>query len=204
MRLCLWCEGRGGGGFFLEGCEACGTTRSTEPCAAAQGITSASASTHRNEVGRRMRARYRGDRRAQSSSARLRTTPVADATTLLRVGIWVLDTETKGTGAHRVPLEKVVRRPADRRTDEPIFVPPKRPERVPEPPAPRPPARFKVTDLLTRRTLAEDTGARATVDVLKGVRSSVDVQVSRWDDEAERWRPLTLAQQRALWRLRDR
>jgi hypothetical protein len=31
---------------------------------------------------------------------------------------WVLDTETKGTGANVVPLEKVVRPPAERETPE--------------------------------------------------------------------------------------
>ena len=30
--------------------------------------------------------------------------------------VWVLDTETKGTGAHVVPLEKVVRPPHERET----------------------------------------------------------------------------------------
>ena len=118
--------------------------------------------------------------------------------------IWVLDTETKGTGAHMVPLEKVLRKPEDRRDDGPAFTPPKRRERAPEAPAPRPPARFKVTDVMTRRTLAEDAGVRAAVDALKGVRSVVDVDISRWDHEAGRWRPLTLAQRRKLWRLRDR
>src|SRR3954449_10726595 len=49
--------------------------------------------------------------------------------------IWVLDTETKGTGAHMVPLEKVLRRPEERES-EPIFVPPKREPRAPEPAAP--------------------------------------------------------------------
>jgi hypothetical protein len=118
--------------------------------------------------------------------------------------IWVLDTETKGTGAHMVPLEKVLRRPEDRRDDGPTFEPPKRRRREPEPAAPRPPARFRVVDVLSRQTLAEDAGARATVDALKGVRSVVDVTISRWDHEAERWRPLTRGQQRALWKLRDR
>src|SRR4051794_10902057 len=122
-----------------------------------------------------------------------------------RVGtIWVLDHETKGTGAHMVPLEKVLRRPEERREDEPIFVPPARPERTPAPPAPKPPARFKVTDVMTRQTLAEDADARTTVDTLKDVRKLVDVSIARWDYEAERWRLLTLGQQRALWRLRDR
>ena len=118
--------------------------------------------------------------------------------------IWVLDTETKGTGATMVPLEKVLKRPEDRRTGEPIFVPPKRPERKPEPPAPRPPARFKVTHVLTRQTLAEDADARTAVAALQGVDRVVDVDIWRWDHDDERWRPLTLGQRRALWRLRDR
>lgn len=118
--------------------------------------------------------------------------------------IWVLDHETKGTGAHMVPLEKVLRRPEDRRDDGPVFTPPKRRERAPEPPAPKPPSRFQVTDVMTRQTLAEDADARGTVDALKDVRSLVDVSISRWDHEAERWKLLTLGQQRALWRLRDR
>jgi hypothetical protein len=119
------------------------------------------------------------------------------------MGIWVLDHETKGTGAHMVPLEKVLRRTDVPSKPEPEFVLNKPRPREPEP-APKQPARFKVVDVLSRQTLAEDADARATVDVLKGQRSVVDVRVSRWDHETERWRPLTLAQQRALWRLRDR
>jgi len=118
--------------------------------------------------------------------------------------VWVLDTETKGTGANMVPLEKVLERPDARREREPIFVPPKRGERPVEAPAPKPPPRFKVVDVLTRQALAEDADGRATVDVLKGVRSVVDVRISRWDHDAERWRPLSLAEQRAIWHLRDR
>src|SRR4051812_30410159 len=117
--------------------------------------------------------------------------------------IWVLDTETKGTGAHMVPLEKVVKRPEDRaREAEPIFVPPKREPRAPEPPKPTPPPRFKVVDVMSGQTLAEDADGRATVEALRPLRSAVDVRISRWDHEAEAWRPLTVGQRRALWRLR--
>src|SRR5215213_7344900 len=56
--------------------------------------------------------------------------------------VWVLDTETKGTGANVVPLEKVVRSPEDRAD------PPKAPAKTPrrarssaERPAAAPPAR---------------------------------------------------------------
>jgi hypothetical protein len=111
--------------------------------------------------------------------------------------VWVLDTETKGTGAEMVPLDKVQRRPAPER--KPIFVPGERRER---PPQPKPPARFKVVDVMTRQVLAEDAGARATLDVLKSVRRSADVHVHAW--EGGRWRLLTLPEQRALWELRER
>jgi hypothetical protein len=103
-----------------------------------------------------------------------------------------------------VPLEKVLKRTDVPREPEPEFVLNKPQPREPEAPAPKPPARFKVVDVLSGRTLAEDADARAAVDVLKRVSKSVDVRISRWDHESERWRLLTLGQQRALWRVRDR
>jgi hypothetical protein len=51
--------------------------------------------------------------------------------------VWVLDTETKGTGANVVPLEKVVRSPADRA--DPPKPSPQRRERSAAPPRPRRP-----------------------------------------------------------------
>jgi hypothetical protein len=116
--------------------------------------------------------------------------------------VWVLDTETKGTGARMVPLEEVLERPAQRA--EPIFVPPKAPPRPAEEPEPRAPRRFKVVDVLTGQVLAEDASGRETVDALGDVRSVVDVRISVWDPEAEDWRLLTLREQQAIWRLRDR
>src|ERR1700754_1176144 len=102
---------------------------------------------------------------------------------------WILDTETKGTGAHVVPLEQVTER--GRRRSEPVFVP-RRPRPRPAPaPAPRPPRRFKVVDVMTREVLAEHAGTRATVDLLSDVRSIVDVNVYVWLPGAERWRLLT-------------
>src|SRR4051794_35821550 len=106
---------------------------------------------------------------------------------------WILDTETKGTGANMVPLEKVQRRPGEGER-EPIFVPPKL-RRRPEPePAPRQPPRFRVVDVMTLLPLADDATGRETVDARKNVRSVVDIRISRWDHEAERWRPLTLGE----------
>jgi hypothetical protein len=114
--------------------------------------------------------------------------------------VWVLDTETKGTGAQMVPLEQVQRRPA--RRAEPLHVPRKhRPLPAPEPEPPQP-RRFRVVDVMTREVLADDADTRATLDVLGDVRSIVDVRVSVWQPQKERWRLLTLPEQRALWRRR--
>jgi hypothetical protein len=116
---------------------------------------------------------------------------------------WVLDTETKGTGAHMVPLERVTRRSS---VVEPVFVPraPAMPDR-PETPAARPraPRRFRVIDVQTRQALAADVPTREAVDVLSGVRSLLDVNVYTWDEERSRWRLLTVSEQRTLWELRD-
>jgi hypothetical protein len=114
--------------------------------------------------------------------------------------VWILDTETKGTGAEMVPLEKVLQESPPR--PAPVLTP-ERPKRL-EPPAPRAPWRFKVVDVMTRQVVAEDLDARATVDLLKGFRSIVDVSVYAWDEAAANWRALTLADRRTLWSFRDR
>ena len=111
--------------------------------------------------------------------------------------VWVLDTETKGTGAHVVPLEKARKQPAG--SGEPFWVVPRREPRPPAPPEPREPLRFKVVDVMTERVLAEDVDARAAVDALADVRALVDVRVYVWEPKAEDWRLLTLDEQRALW-----
>ena len=116
--------------------------------------------------------------------------------------VWVLDTETKGTGAEMVPLEKVQKKPAP--SGEPSFVPPKRRPREPDPAEPRAPRRFKVVDVATREELADGALARETLSVLGDVRSSVDVHVYVWEPDDDRWRLLTLAEQRTLWERRSR
>ena len=55
---------------------------------------------------------------------------------------------------------------------------------------------------MSRRVLADGVGARATLDVLGDVRSIVDVNVSVREPGSDRWRLLTLAEQRALWERR--
>jgi hypothetical protein len=115
---------------------------------------------------------------------------------------WVLDTETKGTGAQMVPLEKVLRKGS--REPELNLVELKREvsrEPAPEPQAPQP-RRFKVVDIMTRETLAEDADARATIDLLGQVRSIVDVHIYVWNAERRSWRMLTLDERRALWEFR--
>jgi hypothetical protein len=111
--------------------------------------------------------------------------------------VWVLDTETKGTGAQMVPLEKVLKKPAP--SNEPFFVPPKRKPREPKPAAPREPLRFKVVDVTSRAVLAEGIGAREALGVLSDVRSIVDVHVFLWQPTAATWRLLTLEEQRTMW-----
>jgi hypothetical protein len=111
---------------------------------------------------------------------------------------WVLHTETKGTGAQMVPLESVEKRSP---VPERAFVlrePTPRAEPDSTPTAPR---RFKVVDVMTREPLVDGAGARATVDALKEVRSIVDVNVYVWQEDQERWRLLSLGEQRAIWDL---
>jgi hypothetical protein len=50
--------------------------------------------------------------------------------------VWVLDTETKGTGANMVPLEKTLRKPEPSPARPPA--PPAKKRRPPKPPAPEP------------------------------------------------------------------
>jgi hypothetical protein len=110
---------------------------------------------------------------------------------------WVLDTETKGTGAQMVPLESVERK------EEPkpgrMWVPPKRRPREPEAPKPRAPRRFRVVDVMTRRVLQADGSVGETLALLGTVAHVVDVNISIWQPEDERWRLLTLAERQAVW-----
>jgi hypothetical protein len=117
--------------------------------------------------------------------------------------VWVLETQTKGTGANVVPLDTVLRKPGS-----PESVPGfafRKPERGdPEPPSPRPPHRFKLTDVVTRQVLAEDVDARTAVAALEDVRSIVDVIVYVWEPEPGRWRMLSFGETQALWEWRGK
>jgi hypothetical protein len=113
---------------------------------------------------------------------------------------WVLDTETKGTGAQMVPLDRVQQREEPKR--ERIWVPPKRRPRTPEPPARKLPRRFRVVDVVTREVLADEAGARELLAVLGHVEHVHDVNVFVWEAEDDRWRLLSLAEQDTVWQRR--
>jgi hypothetical protein len=112
--------------------------------------------------------------------------------------VWVLDTETKGTGAQMVPLEKTLRQPAAgpvRRRARPV------PTRLPRKreAEPAPPRRFRVIDALSREVMAEDRGLAETIELLGDVRQPVDVSVYVWEPKADDWRLLTRRELSLLW-----
>jgi hypothetical protein len=115
--------------------------------------------------------------------------------------VWVLHTETKGTGATMVPLESVTKRST---STTPLVVPRKPRPRPNQPPKPRAARKFRVLDVMSRETLVQDASARQAIDVLKEVRSIVDVNVYVWQEERDRWRRLTFPEQRAMWELAGR
>jgi hypothetical protein len=112
--------------------------------------------------------------------------------------VWVLDTETKGTGAEMVPLEKVLRKPGSepvRRRARPV----PRSARKEKAPEPTPPRRFRVIDALSRELLADDAGLAQTIQVLGDVRQQVDVSVYVGEPKADDWRLLTRRELGLLW-----
>jgi hypothetical protein len=113
---------------------------------------------------------------------------------------WILDTETKGTGAHVVPLEKALKKPSPEQ--ELAVVAFERPPREAESIEPLAPLTFKIVDIRSSRLLAEDIGVRETVDLLEDIGSVVDVRIYVWMRLSERWRLLTLAEQKTLWEFR--
>ena len=112
--------------------------------------------------------------------------------------VWILDTETKGTGANMVPLERATKRSS---AVEPVLIPREQAPRVQPAPAPRPAPKFRVVDVMTRQALADDATTRETAAVLRDVRSIVDVNVYVRRGSHERWQLLPLADLRALWEL---
>ena len=111
---------------------------------------------------------------------------------------WILRTETKGTGATMVPLESVTER---RSEPEPLRVIRKAKPPAPTPAEPREPRRFRVVDVLSGQNLVDEALAGEAIDALRAVRSIVDVSVYVWQPDRDRWRLLTLSEQRAMFDL---
>ena len=121
---------------------------------------------------------------------------------------WVLDTETKGTGAEMVPLERLEERKRLKGARERIRVivrgePGARSEPAADTESPAAPRRFKVVSVLSRQVLADDVGLPEALAALRAVGSIVDVNVYVWEPDEEDWRPLTLSERRALWSFRE-
>jgi hypothetical protein len=115
---------------------------------------------------------------------------------------WVLDTETKGTGAHIAPLDRRAERTEVEQDLAVVTL--ERPPRAGRVPEPLGPLRFKLVDVRSGHVLAQDTDARGMVDLLEGTGSVVDLRIYVWMRTRKRWRLLTLEEQKALWGLRGR
>jgi hypothetical protein len=121
---------------------------------------------------------------------------------------WVLDTETKGTGAEMVPLERLEERKRLAGGRERVRVitrdEPDAPiEPASEPEGPRVPRHFKVVNVLSRQVLAEGVGITEALEALRELGSVVDANVYVWEPDEEDWRPLTMSERRTLWGFRD-
>lgn len=114
--------------------------------------------------------------------------------------LWVLDTETKGTGAHVVPYEKTLH-PA-RRERELALVDLGGPARTAAEPDTPAPLLLKVVNIMSSQVLAEGVSAREAIRVLEGMRSVLDARIFQWVAETGRWRLLTLDESKALWAFR--
>jgi hypothetical protein len=119
--------------------------------------------------------------------------------------VWVLDTETKGTGAEMVPLDKLRERNKSAPKESRVSVIRKRrgtgaedSEERGAAAEPRQPPRFKLVNAISGQVVAEGVGAREIADRLAAMRSLFDARVYVWEPERGEWRALTLRQQRRL------
>jgi len=120
---------------------------------------------------------------------------------------WVLDTETKGTGAHIAPLKRHdgsrsrklnlirFRPPAAARGSGSDAAEQSLPARA---------LRFKVVDILAARVLVEDVTLSAALRSLGSLRKAIDARVYVRRVQGGRWELLSLADTRRLWSLRAR
>ena len=115
---------------------------------------------------------------------------------------WVLDTDTKGTGAQMVPLENVESGAPDGSELNAVRLAAPADGNAADRRMPSGPPRFRVVDVMTQEPLVDDADARAALEALAGVRSVVDVSVyARRPGDAD-WRRLSLPERRRLWSLR--
>jgi len=114
---------------------------------------------------------------------------------------WVLDTESKGTGAHVSPLRDDAKAEVE---PDLALVTLERPARPPAQSGEISPLSFKVVDVLGARVLGENIDARAAVELLAGMRSVLDARIYVRQPTSGRWRLLTLAEQKTLWSFRPR
>jgi hypothetical protein len=122
--------------------------------------------------------------------------------------VWVLDTETKGTGAEMVPLEKLQQRKRTageavpttviRRTGRSDDGPP---AATPEP-AVRAPRRLKLVGVMSGEVVAEDVGPWEAIDALRSFQSIFDVRIYVWEPADQEWRLLSLGEKKAIWAFR--
>lgn len=117
---------------------------------------------------------------------------------------WVLDTDTKGTGAQMVPLEKVLDRSGPRHGRIVSAIKPEQAPPEESQPEPTQPPRFKVVDAMTRQVLALDADTRTAVQALEGVGRLVDVSIYVRDPNTGRWRRLSHREEKLLWAFRGR
>ncbi len=113
---------------------------------------------------------------------------------------WVLDTETKGTGAHVAPLEPKKR--ADRALSVVQLPRPPRGVRAEEEPSRE--RSFKLVDVRAASVIGEQLDTRTALSELARFSSPLDARVYVWDEARRRWRLLSLAETRSLWELGQR
>jgi hypothetical protein len=121
--------------------------------------------------------------------------------------VWVLDTETKGTGAEMVPLEKLQQRKRTAGDAAPTTVIRRtgrsgRTAATPEP-AVRAPRRLKVVGVMSGEVVADDVGPREAIGALRSFQSPFDVRIYIWEPADEEWRLLSLGEKKAIWAFRE-
>ena len=120
---------------------------------------------------------------------------------------WVLDTETKGTGAHIAPLKRNDGAKS-RELNLVRFHPPAAARGSGSAAAERSVSaralRFKVVDILAARVLVEDVTLSAALRALGSLRKAIDARVYVRRAKDGRWQLLSLSDTRRLWSLSAR